>query len=294
MERLNVLILEDNLFDYNLLRSHLDAIMEMEFKCDSAYKLEDAIKFMDSFKYDIVLADLNVPDSYGIDTVRALVGHHLDAPLVVLTSMSDMEISVKAIHHGAQDYIVKEDLSPRHLYTSIQFALERYKNISQIREMSFKDTITGLFNRNAMRELICKQVHLSTRLKKEVGFIYFDILKFRFVNERYGSKIGDRILADTANILRATFRESDILIRYGGDEFLAIVMCDGEEDIKSIFERMKSAVDTYNGKIKEREWSLILNYGYILEAGKSCGEIDILIKSARLNMEKQKANMESL
>ncbi len=128
MDTLKALILEDNLFDYNLLRSHLDAIAEMKFTCDSAYKLEDAIKFMDTFEYDIILADLNVPDSLGIDTVRALVNHHLQVPLIVLTSMSDMDMSVKAIHHGAQDYIVKEDLSPKQLYTSIQFSLERYKN----------------------------------------------------------------------------------------------------------------------------------------------------------------------
>ncbi len=61
-----------------------------------------------------------------------------------------------------------------------------------------------------------------------------DVDRFRFANDQYGHKIGDRILADTANLLRTTFRESDIIIRYGCDEFLAVIMCDVPEDMESI------------------------------------------------------------
>lgn len=96
------------------------------------------------------------------------------------------------------------------------------------RELSIRDFLTGLYNRRYMEEMLIKAVANAKRKESTLGIIMFDIDKFKEFNDTYGHDAGDTILRTLGQFLREVFREGDILCRYGGEEFL-IILIDANE-----------------------------------------------------------------
>jgi DNA-binding NarL/FixJ family response regulator len=120
-----VLLVEDNESDYELFVVHLpsDGLLQCELKF--ARTLEAARSILSNDKVDVVVLDLNLPDSVGLDTCRAIQAAAPELPIVVLTGMNDEELGVEAVAAGAQDYLVKGTYDDNLLPRAIRFALER-------------------------------------------------------------------------------------------------------------------------------------------------------------------------
>lgn len=133
---------------------------------------------------------------------------------------------------------------------------------SEAAEMTaLKDPLTDTFNRRYFDQIIRGEVNRATRRSTGLAVIMIDIDNFKSVNTRCGHLVGDQVLAEVAEMLRGTFRNCDIVVRYGGDEFLVVVTDGGEDDARIALERLRQRVDAWNRQ------KLIPGY----RMGLSCG-----------------------
>lgn len=121
-----VLLLEDNEADAFLLRKDLEADQRDAYDIVHVLTLAAALDALQSRDFDIILSDLNVPDSHGTDTFNALLDN-TDAPVIVLTGTDNDTLSIQAIEEGVQDFIVKDDLERYDVANAIKYAIERHK-----------------------------------------------------------------------------------------------------------------------------------------------------------------------
>lgn len=122
---IRVLLVEDDEEDYILARHMLAEARNVHFDVSWADRLESALNHMRSATVDVVLLDLSLPDSYGWDTFTSVRKHSPDLPIVLLTGVQDEDLGSRAVYEGAQDYLVKNELSTELLSRAISYAMER-------------------------------------------------------------------------------------------------------------------------------------------------------------------------
>lgn len=128
-----ILIVEDNPGD-QLILSELLQLSDVAIG-DMIYcaRLEDAIQQLKESKIDIVLLDLTLPDSNGMDTFLLIKPHTLNIPVIILSGINDTDLALTAIGEGAQDYLVKDDFDERLLAKTIRYSIERKRNLEELR-----------------------------------------------------------------------------------------------------------------------------------------------------------------
>ncbi len=124
---------------------------------------------------------------------------------------------------------------------------QRKEMEEQLKAAAITDALTGLFNRRGFFTLAEQHCKLAKRNHKKMSLMYIDLNRFKEINDRLGHKAGDQVLKDTAEILRSSFRESDILTRLGGDEF-AVLLTDttGPPCEKTTLNQMHEKLIKYN------------------------------------------------
>jgi len=126
MERhLRALIVEDNPADANLIHEMLNQSRDLSLSLEQASRLSHGLERLKANQLDLVLLDLSLPDSRGFETFAKAHAHAPDLPIIVLTGLDDRSLAVKAVREGAQDYLVKGQVSGDLLSRSIRYAVER-------------------------------------------------------------------------------------------------------------------------------------------------------------------------
>ena len=227
---MRVLMIEDNEDDVLFLRESLRDIAgaaEVEW----ARSLAAGLLQLAKGGVDVVLLDLKLPDSDGLDTFADLHAHHPDLPVVVLTGCADETVALTAVQAGAPDYLVKGRINGHWLMQSLRYAVERQRAREALRTLSLVDELTGLLNRRAFLLSAEQQLKLSQRTRRGLWLLYGDLDGFKRINDTYGHPEGDRALRAVAAVLSASVRASDLVARLGGDEFVLLaVNARGEAD----------------------------------------------------------------
>lgn len=138
MEGLNLLLVEDNPGDAFLIQEMLAESETPNFYVETYAELSPALSRLASEPADAVLLDLSLPDSHGLETVRRVMSQTTSVPIVVLTGLDDQNLGLKAVQEGAQDYLVKGDVSARLLRRALHYAVERHR-IDQERKSLIAD-----------------------------------------------------------------------------------------------------------------------------------------------------------
>ena len=110
------------------------------------------------------------------------------------------------------------------------------------RSLSRRESLTGCFNRRAFYELFPREAERARRLGQGLSLVFLDIDHFKRINDRFGHELGDRVLLQLAARLQGTVRETDLLFRWGGEEFVILLGHTGEDDAPKLAERIRSAV----------------------------------------------------
>jgi PAS domain S-box-containing protein len=124
---INVLLIEDNPRDVGLIEKMLLTAKVMAFNLTHATTLADGLAQLTSKNIDAILLDLKLADSEGLDTLTQVQGHALEIPIVVLTGLDDEASGLKAVQQGAQDYLIKDEVSGPLLRRAIRYAIERQR-----------------------------------------------------------------------------------------------------------------------------------------------------------------------
>jgi len=128
-------------------------------------------------------------------------------------------------------------------------AIERLRLESALKEQATHDPLTGVFNRRYFNEVIEQETLRATRYEHPIGLLMIDVNRFKEINDQRGHHIGDGVLQTIADVLQETVRETDLVVRYGGDEFL-VVLTETGEDAEQVAARIRSAVIS-NDRLQE-------------------------------------------
>jgi diguanylate cyclase (GGDEF)-like protein len=102
-------------------------------------------------------------------------------------------------------------------------AIQRLRLAEQLRRQALRDPLTGVYNRRHFNQIIEQEMERSKRYGHSIGFLMIDVDRFKEINDRHGHRVGDQVLQDVAGLLQSQVREIDIVVRYGGDEFLVVL-----------------------------------------------------------------------
>lgn len=234
-------------------RAYLDELLEglggdqtSDLELEWAGELSQALARLTPGGFDAVILSLDLPDSQGMVTFDRAYAFAPDIPIIVLTDEPDEEAAVATVQGGAQDYLVKREVSPPLLVRAVRHAIERHRLFSALRSLSLIDDLTGLYNRRGFGDLGEQYLKLARRSGRGVTMVYLDLDRFKTINDSLGHHVGDRALIKVADILRATFRRSDIIARLGGDEFGVLALEASDESSESLIERLRERVIDFN------------------------------------------------
>ncbi len=245
----HVLLIEDD-HDYAyILRRMLAERGGDALPLEHVDRLADGITRIHDGGVDAVLLDLDLPDSYGIDTFLKIHERAPEVPVVVLSGLDDATVAVNAVRQGAQDYLVKGDFEGQLLVRAIRYAIERNHLQQRLRSLSLEDDLTGLYNRRGFIALAEQQLKMARRKGIRLLIAFADLDGLKAINDAHGHMVGSQAIVEAANILRETFRDSDILARFGGDEFVILLPETEEETFEAPAERLRLNLQTFNDQI---------------------------------------------
>lgn len=239
-----VLVVDDNRNNVRLLTGILE---DETFEVISTQRAVAAVELAHSNKPDIILLDIMMPEMDGFEVCKLLKEESeiKDIPVIMVTAKTDTVDVKKALEIGAFDYI-KKPIDDIEVIARVRSALRFKQQQDKLREMASKDGLTGIFNHALLIDLFEKEYKKHLRNKNELTFVMLDIDYFKKVNDKYGHTAGDMILKALSDILINACRASDIVGRYGGEEFSIILPETDSENACKLCERIRKTVEEHS------------------------------------------------
>jgi diguanylate cyclase (GGDEF)-like protein len=237
----------------------------------------------------VILLDLSLPDSHGINTFFSLHAHYAHIPIIVLTSLADETFALRVVSSGGQDYLIKGQADGPALMRTIRYAIERHRVQRQLQLLSLTDDLTMLHNRRGFFNCADRQIKLAHRQHSSMLVIYADVDGLKRINDTLGHDAGSQSLTDAAQVLRATFRETDVISRFGGDEFVILAIDAGPDNGAALISRLLSNIG-YHNRHAQRPYELSMSVGVVTFDPHGALTIDAAITRADQSMYLQKHN----
>ncbi|MEM6812704.1 MAG: diguanylate cyclase, partial [Pseudomonadota bacterium] len=217
---LDILYVEDDMADATLLRSNLEKGENGIYRVTHTTTFGEALNRMKEKPFGAILLDLNVPDGQGLDGIDEIRKINPNLPVIIITGTDDERLAVKALEKGAQEYIVKDHANKNIIKRVLQLSIQRKKVENELAKKAYTDSLTGLKNRSAFEQSAKIMLERAKRWKQKEALVFIDLNKFKPINDRYGHEAGNIILKEVAQRLCHVLRKSDLIARYGGDEFI--------------------------------------------------------------------------
>jgi len=157
---------------------------------------------------------------------------------------------------------------------------EKKQLLENLKFLSTTDSLTGLFNRRALTDMLGHEIEKAKRYDSELSLVLCDVDRFKKINDTYGHTAGDKVLKDLSEMLTASLRKADILGRHGGDEFMLILPETSLEGAENLAEKIRSSVkksDVFVENQKKTHISLSIGIAHF---GEAAADIDSLVKKA--------------
>ncbi len=288
LSKIKLLLIEDNPGDVRLIREALKEGDRTEFELECTDLLSKGLERLSKGGIDAVLLDLSLPDSLGVDTFFKVQAQARELPIVILTGLEDETTAMKTVKDGAQDYLFKGRLDGQLLERSLRYAIERQRMLAEFRMLSLSDELTGLYNRRGFQMLAQQQMKSIERTKKGMLLFFIDLDDLKVINDHLGHSVGDTALQITANILKKTFRKSDIVGRVGGDEFAVLAIEATKKSTKVLNRRLLAHLEAYNKRM-DQKFNLSLSVGVAhCEPRTPCSISELLSYADNLMYEQKK------
>jgi diguanylate cyclase (GGDEF)-like protein len=216
-----VLVVDDDRSTRSTLRHTLQ---RDGFRVEEAADGAQALAMLARFQPDVILMDAMMPVMDGFTACARMqeLPNAGDIPVLMITALQDNSSVERAFAAGASDYIPK----PIHyavLSQRVRRIIEANRAEKRIRHLAYNDVLTNLPNRTLFFELLGKSVEQAGLEGRQVGVLFMDLDRFKYVNDNLGHHVGDRLLQAVAKRVRAAVRGDDIVARLGGDEFTVIL-----------------------------------------------------------------------
>ncbi|ASM40656.1 diguanylate cyclase [Campylobacter sp. RM12327] len=268
-----VMVVDDSMPTRNMIKNILSSQL---FKVFAAAHGEEAMGYFETNPdIKLVLTDYNMPVMNGKELIKNLREKHDKNSLIILALTSESSVASDFLKLGANDFITKP-FSKDELICRINNNLDTMENINKIFDLANKDFLTGLCNRRYFYDDMEKYTHDFPLQDFAVSMI--DIDHFKKVNDTYGHDVGDVVIKTLAKVLLNNTKESDLVSRFGGEEFCVVLRNITKEDAAKMLVKIRAAVANELVKIKDHEIRFTISIGFCMNDGNL--DIDELIDKA--------------
>ncbi len=232
--------------DSRTARAHIKKLLAIyRFTVLEAEDGEQALKVLDNNKdIRLVITDFNMPKMDGLELTKEIRGLHSkqDIAIIGMSTYGNNLLSARFLKIGGSDFINKPFLEEE-FYCRVNQNMDLLEYIRDLRFIATRDFLTGLYNRRHFFEVGEKIFLRACRSKKALAVALTDIDFFKKVNDTYGHDVGDIVLKRMGRILNDSFRASDLVARFGGEEFCFLVPNVDSDTALNIFETLRQRVE---------------------------------------------------
>jgi diguanylate cyclase (GGDEF)-like protein len=268
-----ILVADDEPVNLALIKRRLEW---EEYRVETAEDGGQAVASAKRLLPDLIILDVMMPVLDGLQACRLLKDDPStrDIPVIFLSALDDTDTKVNGLSLGANDYISKpfrvEELIAR-VAVAIRLKRERdrlresaeesQRRAEAASEMSMTDALTGLLNRYGLQRALQRELSEARRYARPLSCLLLDVDFFKTVNDTHGHAAGDAALAQAARALAESVRGSDVVCRYGGEEFLVLVPETNARGALALAEKIRLAVSSMLFGDGERAFALTLSAG---------------------------------
>jgi len=211
------------------------------------------------FNPDLILTDMYMPSCTGQELAKVIrqMEAYVSIPIVFLSTETDVTKQLKAMGVGGDDFLTKP-IQPDHLISSVIIRSERMRIMRTFME---RDGLTGLLNHTKIRENLNLSVEKARRRKANLVFAMIDIDRFKLVNDTYGHSTGDRVLNGLARLLQQRLRKTDIIGRYGGEEFAVVLLDTNIESAKRVIDDIRISFSEIRQSSGDKRFNVTFSCG---------------------------------
>jgi diguanylate cyclase (GGDEF)-like protein len=228
-------------------------------RVETISNIDGLLEKLSDFKPELILMDIYMPQCSGLEVAKVIrqKDELIGVPIIFLSTESDPSQRLFAMELGGDDFLQKP-VTNEHLLASVRSRALRFR---KLRSYMLNDGLTGLFNHVSIKTLLEAEVSRAQRQTKPLSFAMIDIDHFKVVNDTYGHPAGDRVLKNVARMLKKRLRKSDLIGRYGGEEFAIILPETDVETAEKILNDVRENFSRITQQNADDQFSCTLSAG---------------------------------
>ncbi len=237
MDKTKILIVDDEEAGRKLIKTILS---QANYDTYEASNGEEALRILYQEIPDLIILDIRMPKMDGYQLcyeIRSNISFK-NIPVIMLTVMGDTLDKIRGHHLGIDDYITKP-FEPEEFLARVGSVLKRRKVYEEI---SMTDGVTGLYNIHFFKKQLEIFFNMARRNNQEFSLAIIDVNKFKKINDKFGHVVGDYVLKKISSIMKDVLRKTDIITRYGGDEFAIILPKLSNEQAITAMKKLKKKI----------------------------------------------------
>lgn len=224
---MNILLVDDDKLDRMLVKRTL-AKSSLQVNITEAVTVDEGLQHYANNRFDVVLLDYRMPQRDGIEMIVEIRNEPKDSStaIVMMSTSEDEDLAIECIKAGAQDFLVKSEITGIRLRRAIQHATTRfelekqlYQTYQTVKVLAETDSLTGLPNRYFFDETLKQAIVSNRRDQQKLALLLLDLDNFKLVNDNFGHDTGDVLLKKMVARIKGCLREDELFARLGGDEF---------------------------------------------------------------------------
>lgn len=239
-------------------------------------KPNEVLTGLRSFQPDLILMDMYMPDCTGVEATRVIRQHaeFLSTPVIYLSGDGDVALQVDALRLGGEHFLTKP-FNPVFLNAVVKSKIERYR---ALRRSMQHDSLTGLLNHGTCKEKLATAVSSASAENSPLAVAMIDIDHFKKINDECGHPMGDQVIRSLAWLLKQRLRKTDLVGRYGGEEFLVILPDTDVEQAFEVLDRIRRDFSLIKYPFEDSWFDVTFSAG--VSAFPATTSAEILIKNA--------------
>ena len=252
---LEILLIESDAEEARIIRSSLGPAIRLPVRLDREEDLQGGLKRLSERRYDAVLLDLSLPEDPGIAAFLRVRDAFPDLAVLVLTRTGDEAVGFKAVDLGALDSLAKDESLAEGLPRRLKYAVERHRLRSELKGLDMLDDLTGLYNRRGFVALATPVLKVARRMKSGVLMVVAAV-----EGDHWSAPAEEaRAVRAAGNLIRDTFRDSDLTARVDRDDFAVLAL--NTSDGQAISRRLRDKIADHNQQAARAGTALALDVG---------------------------------